>query len=229
MDIEIPPLQGNKFDHPKECVLCCEDFPPLHPRIQSLSEPSSRRVLMCCGNQVCYKCLQSLRNMSCPFCRAPLPNSESNLSDILDTALKANRPWAFELAAQFHRYGNHGFAKNASLFYFYAKKAAEMGSCKALYYLGSAYEVGEGVPLCLPDAISCYMKASACNIAAASQALGRIFLHAGEDYMLNSTEVALRYFKLAVIQVQTYVCRCSKLHPLILSNCILCGALAFIL
>jgi hypothetical protein len=103
----------------------------------------------CCSKLVCHGCahanqtqhvIEGRHEMTCPFCRNPIPQSQIETDRILARRVEANHPVALrEMAAKRNRKGDYKGA------FEYLTKAAEMGDVVAHCKLGFLYDLGEGV------------------------------------------------------------------------------------
>ncbi|EJK64594.1 hypothetical protein THAOC_14654 [Thalassiosira oceanica] len=81
----------------------------------------------------------------CPFCRTPYPNNDVEEMAMIQARVDKKDPEAINLLAQAHCHGLYGKLKDVRKAVELWEEAAELGSNDALYNLGSAYYIGEGV------------------------------------------------------------------------------------
>ncbi|EJK52809.1 hypothetical protein THAOC_27883 [Thalassiosira oceanica] len=118
---------------------------------------------VCCMKRICYGCdfAAKRRGMfDCPFCRTRYPDNDADTLAMVMARVGKKDPEAIFVLGQKYFYGILGFQmdmrKAAELW----TEAAELGSINALYSLGNAYDLGEGIQQDKAKAAEFYKKAA---------------------------------------------------------------------
>ena len=173
----------------EECPICM------------LPLPFDRRQLVfvsCCGKTICSGCVhaqrkEDIRNNgkgleTCAFCRAPVPNTEKEIIDLLKRGVERNDMASIEKLAECIRDGKSGlekdFAKVMELFL----KAGKLGSADAYYMAGDLYRDRNGVEKDIEKARHFYELGTIGGSIKARHNFANFELLAGRD------EQALRHF-----------------------------------
>ena len=130
---------------PKEdCQIC---FLPMPHAVGICGVRKS--YMPCCGKILCGGCVMaSLDEMKkgnmkhwCSYCRVPHPENDRELKK----RMKLLDDEAFYVLGTAYRDGTMGLPKSLNKSIELFSKAAELGSCRAHYNLGNAYQTGQGV------------------------------------------------------------------------------------
>ena len=126
-------------NHFGDCPICCLPIP---------IDPQKSTSYCCCSKLICKGCEYANRvretegrlEMTCPFCREPLPFTEEEWNDRLMKRVEANDPAALR---------NFGTEKidegDYKAAFEYWKRAADLGDVVAHYQLSVSYRLGEVV------------------------------------------------------------------------------------
>eukprot|EP00984_Skeletonema_dohrnii_P025061 scaffold14195_cov155-Skeletonema_dohrnii-CCMP3373.AAC.8 len=124
--------------HLGDCPICCLPLP------LDLTKSSK---MSCCSKTICRGCeigncrrhiqIGGKLDITCPFCRHPIPETKEEASKINLKRLEANDPVAIAEVGRRHCHeGDHDTA------FEYLTKAAELGDANAHYHLSRLYEKG---------------------------------------------------------------------------------------
>ena len=117
--------------------------------------PEYTHYKACCGKVLCRGCLCScavaaeMTNIPprCPFCRTPTYSSNKECIERIKKRVEANDAEAFLMLGFFYHDGEMGFPQDLKKTIGHWLRAAELGSINALFCLGQAYHVGDGVEI----------------------------------------------------------------------------------
>ena len=119
--------------------------------------------MVCCMKRICHGCdyAANKRGMAdCPFCRTPLPDNDADELAMVQARVEKKDPDAINFLGERYFFGGLGLQKDmrkaVELYY----EAAELGSIKALYHLGTVYDGGEGVQQDKAKGVQFYEKAA---------------------------------------------------------------------
>ena len=104
----------------------------------------------CCGKIVCHGCHYSnhtSRNIKCPFCNADLKTGNENEIEKVKKRVEANDVNTLTELGCFYAIGSHGLRTDWNKAFELWTRAAELGSSRARYAIGSAYLHGKGVEI----------------------------------------------------------------------------------
>ena len=119
--------------------------------------------MACCMKRICDGCdmaAQKRGMLDCPFCRAPCPDSDSGMLEMVQARVKKKDPDAIHLLGQKYFFGSLGLQKDMRKAVELYTEAAELGSFDALFSLGIAYDRGEGVQQDKAKGFQFYKKAA---------------------------------------------------------------------
>ncbi|EJK54509.1 hypothetical protein THAOC_25858 [Thalassiosira oceanica] len=123
------------------CPLCCL------PIALPITEQSAFQS--CCMKEICHGCLlaSAKRGMreSCPFCRAPTPDSDAAQLALVQKRVDAKDPVATEILASACYEGNHGLQQDVPRAIELWTEAARLGDLNAHFNLGLRYCYGDDV------------------------------------------------------------------------------------
>ena len=105
-------------------------------------------MMACCSKVICLGCwyanrnrqIEQRRELSCPFCREPIPENDEEYETRRMKRAEANDPIA--MSYEGIQQNNEGNYRSA---FEYLTKAAELGESCAHYHLACLYHGGEGV------------------------------------------------------------------------------------
>ena len=119
--------------------------------------------MACCMKRICDGCdmaAQKRGMLDCPFCRAPCPDSDSGMLEMVQARVKKKDPEAIHLLGQKYFFGSLGLQKDMRKAVELYTEAAELGSIEALAHLGDSYRRGQGVEHDMATAVEYYKKAA---------------------------------------------------------------------
>ncbi|EJK65128.1 hypothetical protein THAOC_14055 [Thalassiosira oceanica] len=160
----------------------------------------------CCMKTICHGCAlaASKRGMGdCPFCRTPLPANDAENTEILAMVrarVAKKDPVAINHLGEKYFFGQLGLQKDVSRAIALWTKAAELGSVKALYNLGVAYNTGEGVQQDTVKAVEFYEKAAMQGSADARHNLGCC------EVRMGNSDRAVRHFLISAKMGHKHEC-----------------------
>eukprot|EP00984_Skeletonema_dohrnii_P014420 scaffold6050_cov75-Skeletonema_dohrnii-CCMP3373.AAC.1 len=127
--------------HLGDCPICCLPLP---------LDPTKSIKMSCCSKTICRGCeigncrrqiqIGGRLDITCPFCRHPIPETKEEANKINLKRLEANDPVA--IAEVGRRHCHEGEYDTA---FEYLTKGAELGDVNAHYHLSRLYEKGQGV------------------------------------------------------------------------------------
>ena len=100
----------------------------------------------CCMKKVCKGCIFAAfkqGSRACPFCRAPNTVNDEEALGMIQKRVAARDPEAIAHLGDLHLHGSYGLEKNNSRAIELWTEAAELGSTKAQFKLGTAYYDGD--------------------------------------------------------------------------------------
>ena len=101
----------------------------------------------CCMKLVCNGCMDAIRKQgigsTCPFCRTPPPSTNEEVLEMIMKRVAARNPEAICQLGDHHLVGKYGLEKNVSRAIEFWSEAAELGSTRAQFKLGTAYYDGD--------------------------------------------------------------------------------------
>ena len=80
----------------------------------------------------------------CPFCRVPAPN-KVEMKERYEKRMEMDDAHAIFNLGCCYKGGKHGFPRDSAKAWGLFHRAGELGSTKAYYNIGNAYDRGEGV------------------------------------------------------------------------------------
>ena len=102
----------------------------------------------CCMKNICNGCDFAAKKrgmLDCPFCRTHCPDNDADILAMVQARADKKDPEAINSLGKDYYYGMLGLQKDTRKAFELYTEAAERGSLEALYNLGIAYELGEGV------------------------------------------------------------------------------------
>ena len=131
---------------PKEdCQICLIRMPSLL---------SGSKYMSCCGKTICSGCDYAplydnqgneVDNEKCPFCRAPLPDSDEGIVERLNKRMEADDPIAIHNIGCDYQAGTCGFPQDYTKALELYHRAAELCHAESFSNIGNAYYYGRGV------------------------------------------------------------------------------------
>ena len=103
---------------------------------------------VCCMKRICDGCniaAQKRGMVDCAFCRTPLKDNDADMLKMARARVAKKDPAAIYMLGQKYFYGGLGLRKNMRKAVELWTEAAALGSIEALYCLGTAYDIGNGV------------------------------------------------------------------------------------
>jgi len=167
--------QGHERAEADFCPICLLAIPT------PIEEYSTTRP--CCMKTVCDGCCHAATKggfgVSCPFCRAPPPESQGEAFGMIQKRVAAKDPEAIVELGEMHNSGLCGMEKDVPRAIELWTEAAELGSTTALFKMGSAYYSGEGVARDETKGIGHWESAAMQGHAASRAKLGCVELQNG--------------------------------------------------
>jgi len=117
----------------------------------------------CCMKRICNGCVVAAKKrgmIDCAFCRAPIPNNDTDTLARIQARVAKKDPEAIYFLGQKYFFGSLGLQKDMRKAVELYSEAAELGSAKALFSLGNAYELGGGFQQDEAKAAEFYAKAA---------------------------------------------------------------------
>ena len=145
----------------------------------------------CCMKRICDGCNMAARKRGmrdCPFCRTAYPDNEAGILAMIQKRVAKKDPEAINTLGQKYSYGSLGLKKDLRKAVKLWEEAAGLGSIEALYNLGDAYRLGEGVEKDMAKAAEFYMKAAMQGCVEARHNLGCI------EGRMGNCDRAVRHF-----------------------------------
>ena len=135
-------LYGQGLERPEGdfCPICTLPVPP------PMDEHSTFNP--CCMKRVCNGCVMASRKRGmsdCAFCRSPIPDNDVDRLVMLQARVAKKDPVAINWLGEAYFLGVLGLQKDMRKAVELWTEAAELGSIKALFNLGLAYDFGNGV------------------------------------------------------------------------------------
>ena len=158
------------------CPICTL---PIH---QPLGDHSI--FVVCCMKRICDGCniAAKKRGMEdCPFCRTPYPKDDADALAMIQARVSKKDPDAIDFLAQQYCNGNIGLQKDMLKAIELWTEAAELGSIRAIFYLGRSHETGKGVRQDMAKAVEFYAKAAMQGCVEARHNLGCYELRKGNN------------------------------------------------
>ena len=179
----------------------------------------------CCMKRYCKGCdLADLASSKtgikpCPFCRAPLPDSDADIMvELIQARVLKKDLEAMTQLGRKYLYGRLGLQKDAQKAFKLWKEAAELGSIDALFLLGNAYHFGDGVEKNAEKAAQFWSKAAMQGNAEARHNLGAMeeikgnHDNAVKHYVISakmgyttSVQAIERVFKQGMTKIELYI------------------------
>lgn len=128
-----------------DCPICFVPMPSAYQKIASFHP--------CCGKIVCKGCVHSCARSStsgdykCPFCNAEIEDDNKKRHMQMKKRVKANDVNTLTELGCFYFNGSFGLEQDCNKAFELMTRAAELGSIRALYAIGTAYFLGEGVDI----------------------------------------------------------------------------------
>ena len=132
--------QGHERPEEDSCPICTLTIP--------LPMVEHSVVNCCCMKRVCHGCHLAAKKrgmFDCPFCRTPYPSNDADALAMVRARVKKKDPEANQLLGEKYYHGELGLQKDMRKAVELYAEAAELGSIDAIYYLGVAYDCGEGI------------------------------------------------------------------------------------
>ena len=167
------------------------DFCPICALPIQLRMNNHAVVPVCCVKRICHGCniAAQKRGMSnCPFCRLPIPAKDADRLAMVTLRVEKKDPAAIYFLGKKYYFGDLGLQKDMRRAVELYTEATELGSSDALYNLGNAYELGEGVGKDKAKAVHLLSKAAMQGHVESRHKLG--FLEADE----GNYDRAVRHF-----------------------------------
>ena len=117
----------------------------------------------CCMKNICNGCDFAAKKrgmLDCPFCRTHCPDNDADILAMVQARVEKKDPEAINSLGKDYYYGMLGLQKDTRKAFELYTEAAERGSIEALFNLGIAYELGEGVEQDETKSIEYYKKAA---------------------------------------------------------------------
>ena len=143
---------------------------------------------------VCNGCLLAARKRGmwdCPFCRAPLPENESQVLAMTQTRVAVGDPMAIYYLGGKYADGHDGLEKDVTMAIELYERAAEFGVQYAHFKLGDLYRKGEDVEKDTAKAIQHFEVAAVKGVAKARNNIGALERSAG------NYDLALQHYMIA--------------------------------
>ena len=175
--------QGHKRPESDFCPICTLPIP--------LRMNNHAVVAVCCMKSICHGCniAAQKRGMSnCAFCRTPIPANDADRLAMVMLRVEKKDPAAIRHLGQIYFFGELGMQKDMRKAVELYTEATELGSIEALFNLGNAYELGEGVGKDKAKAVHLLAKAAMQGHVESRHKLG--FLEADE----GNYDRAVRHF-----------------------------------
>ncbi|EJK64965.1 hypothetical protein THAOC_14241, partial [Thalassiosira oceanica] len=133
----------------------------------------------CCMKRICDGCdlaAQKRGMFDCPFCRTPLPENAGDMISMIQARVLKKDPEAIYYLGLKYFFGELGLQRDIQRAVELWAEAAELGSIQALYNLGLAYDLGDGVQQDMMKAFQFYRRAAMQGHALSRNNLGCIEL-----------------------------------------------------
>jgi len=176
-----------------------EDCPICFLRLPTLNTGWNYKT--CCGKAVCSGCCYAplynnqgneVDNQKCPYCRAPIPESNEEIVERLQKRVEVGDPIAIYNLGIKYRDAEDGYPQDHVKALELHHRAGELGNAMAYGSIGWAYDHGEGVEVDKKKAIHCYELA-----AMKGDAISRYILGVNEENADNMNR-ALKHYMIAV-------------------------------
>ena len=132
----------------EECVICCITLP---------YDVQETVHMNCCGKIICSGCKFSLPRLHCPFCNSAIPQNEDELNKrLIERIEKYSDPEAMCVFGTYYAEGTNGFTVDHVKANELYQRASDLGTARAHYNLGNAYNDGDGVQVDMKKAIHHY-------------------------------------------------------------------------
>ncbi|EJK48441.1 hypothetical protein THAOC_32762 [Thalassiosira oceanica] len=145
----------------------------------------------CCMKLVCLGCALAAdkRGMwDCPFCRTPMPKTDSQVLAMIRKRVNTGDPLAIWLLGIKYEFGQHGLEKDVTRGVELYERAAELGVKDAHYNLGVLYTIGDKVGKDTDKAIRHFEAAAICGHVPARHNLG------WEEHKARNYDLAIQHF-----------------------------------
>ena len=131
-----------------------EDCPICFIRLPYLG--TGRTYMSCCGKMICSGCIYApvrdhegniIADKTCPFCRAPTPNTDEEVITRYKKRLDMNDALAFHNLGCHYRNGMLGLPQNHAKALELWHRAGELGHAEAYHAIGISHDNGLGVEI----------------------------------------------------------------------------------
>ena len=177
--------QGRTRSEEDDCPICSLPLP---------FDVNQSVFKACCMKLVCNGCILAARKrgmFDCPFCRAPVPEKDSQVLAMIEKRAGAGDPLAiWHLGMKYH-HGQLGLEKDATRAVELWERAAELGVKEAHYSLGVLYDQGTEVEKDTVKAIRHYEAAAMRGCVSARHNLGC------EESNAKNYDLALQHWMIA--------------------------------
>ena len=178
---------GHKLPEGYTCPLCCL---PIEPPIGKYSS-----LMPCCMKRICDGCIRASgqRGMgdTCPFCRTPTPDNDTDILALVRKRVDAKDPLAIGFLASAYYDGDHGLRQDIPRAIELWTEAARLGDLNAHINLGTMFYNGCGVKQDVARGVHHWRHAAIQGHPEARHTLG---LH---EYRNGNNEVAVRHWMIA--------------------------------
>ncbi|EJK53976.1 hypothetical protein THAOC_26481 [Thalassiosira oceanica] len=145
----------------------------------------------CCMKRVCRGCdfaAQKRGMHDCPFCRTPCPRNDADKLTMVRARVKKKDPAAISFLGKKYFFGDLGLHNDIQKAVELWTEAAELGSIDALFQIGIAYYLGEGVKVDKKKAVQFWSKAAMQGCVQARHNLG------GDEAEKRNYDRAVRHY-----------------------------------
>ncbi|EJK44256.1 hypothetical protein THAOC_37223, partial [Thalassiosira oceanica] len=149
----------------------------------------------CCMKQICNGCSVAAKKrgmFDCAFCRTPFPKNDVDSLAMIQARVGKKDPEAINFLGEQYFFGQLGLQRDTQKGVELYTEAEELGSINALFNLGNAYRLGEGVQKDKAKAIHFYKTAAMQGHVLARHNLGCNEAHKGNHHR------AVRHFLISV-------------------------------
>jgi hypothetical protein len=126
----------------EDCPIC---FLPLP---EALSH-GGQTYIGCCAKMICSGCVyankKQYQRSTCPFCRAPMPENDTDTLQRLNKRLEVNDSHACNEMRALYYHGENGVVRDKSKALEYFLRGAELGSVRAASFVARAFDIGDCV------------------------------------------------------------------------------------
>ena len=124
----------------EDCPICMLPLPTLG---------SGQEYYSCCGKTICGGCLYAVaqrdKDLKCPFCRIPAPESEEELIERIKKRVQFGDSDAICNLGLYYYKGKYGLTKDVDKALELWHRAGELGNAAAYSNISVAYFEGDGV------------------------------------------------------------------------------------